>query len=310
MDLLRLSEDLVSVVDKVKDSVFSIVTTRITADLLLRPIPVKGIGSGFAVDERGFIITNNHVVEGAEVVEVYSHRGEKYKALIVSRDPTVDLALLKVPNVKLKPIPLGDSSKVRVGELVLAIGSPLGLPGPSVTLGIVSSIGRNIVGEDVILEDLIQTDAAINPGNSGGPLLNISGEVIGVTTAMIPYAQGIGFAIPIDCVKRFITMIAKYGRPIHPKIGVYVVDINPAIQSYYGLPTSKGLLVVKVVYSSPAHRAGIDEGDIIVAVNEREVTKTRELRIGLEDSIDRGYAVIKVLKPSGYYNVKVPLYIE
>lgn len=308
MRLRDISNEIVELVERIRDGVVSIVTTRIGADSFLRPVPVRGVGSGFIISGNGYIITNNHVVRGLERVDIITPEGEKYIGLVVSTDPMKDLALLKIDR-ETKPLRLGDSDRIRIGEIVLAIGSPLGLPGPNVTMGVVSATGRNIEGEGVILEDLIQTDAAINPGNSGGPLINLDGEVIGVTTAMIPYAQGISFAIPINSVKRFLQMIVKYGRPIHPRIGVYLMDINPQLKTMYSLPVDHGLLVVRVQYGSPAYLSGIREGDIILKANGVTLKSARELRRIIEDSIDRGSVALEVLKPTGVELVEVGLEI-
>lgn len=298
MRLSDLSEEIVNLVDRVKDGVVSIVTTRISVDSFYRVTPVRGVGSGFIINSDGYIITNNHVVRGLSKVDVILPSGDKYVAMVAATDPLKDLALLKI-DANTVPLSLGDSDKIRVGEIVLAIGSPLGLPGPNVTMGVVSATGRNIEGEGIILEDLIQTDAAINPGNSGGPLINLKGEVIGVTTAMIPYAQGISFAIPINSVKRFLYMLAKYGRPIHPRIGVYIIAVTPQLRTMYGLAVDKGLMVVRVQFGSPAYYSGIREGDIILEANGVELRSARDLRRVIEDSIDRGRVTLKILKPTG-----------
>ena len=301
-----MSNQIVELVNTIKDGVVSIVTTRVSVDNFFRPTPVRGVGSGFIISSNGYIITNNHVVRGMSRVTVITPDGKKYMSSVVSSDPMVDLALLKI-DAETTPLKLGDSDTIRVGEIVLAIGSPLGLPGPNVTMGVVSATGRNIEGEGIILEDLIQTDAAINPGNSGGPLINLDGEVVGVTTAMIPYAQGISFAIPINSVKRFLKMLAKYGRPIHPRIGVYIVAINPQLKTMYGLPTDEGLLVVRVQYGSPAYYSGIREGDIILEANGRKLKTARDLRRTIEDSIERGSVELYLMRPSGPARVEVGL---
>ncbi len=295
-----------NLVERIKDGVVSIVTTRISVDSFYRATPIKGVGSGFIINSDGYIITNNHVVRGLSKVNVIMPNGDKFVAKIVSTDPLKDLALLKI-DTKTIPLRLGDSDKIRIGEIVLAIGSPLGLPGPNVTMGVVSATGRNIEGEGIILEDLIQTDAAINPGNSGGPLINLEGEVMGVTTAMIPYAQGISFAIPINSVKRFLYMIAKYGRPIHPRIGVYIIAVTPQLRTMYGLPVDKGLMVVRVQFGSPAYYTGIREGDIILEADGKELRTAKDLRRVIEESIDKGKITLKILKPTGVEKREVDL---
>jgi S1-C subfamily serine protease len=205
---------------------------------------------------------------------------------------------------------LGDSNRIEVGEIVLAIGSPLGLLENSVTMGVVSAVGRTLTTQEIILEDVIQTDAAINPGNSGGPLVNLNGEAIGVTTAIIPFAQGIGFAIPINAVKRFIEMVSKYGRPLRAWIGVYVAPLNPTMAALYKIPVNEGLLVIRVVPGSPADRRGIVEGDIIVSANGRSVRRTSELREAIEESIDKGSVTLQVQRGRKTFEVDVEIIVE
>ena len=282
MKLDDLSRMISDVVKRASESVVMVATLVPSITSLLTGREVRGIGSGFVIEEN-LIVTNSHVIYGANRVVVFFSDGTRCESRIIAVDPYRDLALLETSCGTPKPLKLGDSDKIRVGEIVFAIGSPLGLPGPTVTMGVVSAVGRTIIGktvsgEDIILEDLIQTDAAINPGNSGGPLVNASGEAIGVATAIIPYAQGIGFAIPINTVKKFLFFVKKYGRPVRAWIGVYVMQLTPEISSAYNLPIDKGLLVVKVVPGSPADRVGLREGDIIVRVNDKVVSKTRELK--------------------------------
>ncbi|MEM1921307.1 MAG: trypsin-like peptidase domain-containing protein, partial [Desulfurococcaceae archaeon] len=214
VDIRVFSDSIANIVERVIDSVVTISTARITFDLFSFGFrELRGIGSGFVITRDGYIITNYHVVKDARTVDIYFRDGLSMRGDVVATDPYRDLALLKI-DMNTKPVSLGDSDSIRIGEIVLAIGSPFGLMGPTVTMGVVSAVGRTIIGENIILEDLIQTDAAINPGNSGGPLINTEGKAIAVATAIIPYAQGIGFAIPINSVKRFIDMLNKYGRPV------------------------------------------------------------------------------------------------
>ena len=209
--LEQFSNEVSKLVENAWDSVASVIVAGIRMDAFLRLVPVRGVGSAFVISDNGYLVTNNHVVSDASSIEVLMG-GRRLGGVVITRSPSRDVALLRVMEGGLKPLKLGDSDSIKVGELVLAIGSPLGLPGPNVSLGVVSAVGRTIEGEGFILEDLIQTDAAINPGNSGGPLLNMRGEVIGMTTAMIPYAQGIGFAIPINTIKRFGLEIWKSSK--------------------------------------------------------------------------------------------------
>jgi S1-C subfamily serine protease len=310
MDLKAFSDKIADIIDNVKKSVVTITTIRVALDVLFGLTPIQGVGSGFVVNERGFIVTNSHVIRDAQKVTVILPDGESIEGDVIASDPRRDLALLRVDVEGLKPIKLGDSDNIRVGEIVFAIGSPLGLPGSSVTMGIISAVNRTIVGEDIVLEDLIQTDAAINPGNSGGPLVNVEGEAIGIATAIIPYAQGIGFAIPINTVKRFLEMIARFGRPVMVWIGVYVAPINRYLAKVYRLPLEEGLVVVDVVRGGPAYRVGIRKGDIIMKANNRKVGTAKDLRSAVEDSVSRGYVVLEIFREGRVYEVEVPIAIE
>lgn len=310
MDIKEFSNSITEIVSNAMQSVVTISTVRVAIDEFFGLAPVRGVGSGFIIHSKGYIVTNNHVVQGSSTVYVIPPSGETIEAEVVATDPYRDLALVRVDIGGLKPIPLGDSDRIRVGEVVFAIGSPLGLPGATVTMGVVSAVGRTISGENIILEDLIQTDAAINPGNSGGPLINVGGEAIGVTTAIIPYAQGIGFAIPINTVKRFLEMISRYGRPIVAWIGVYVAPITQEQARMFRLPISKGLVVVGVVRGSPAHEAGISRGDIVVRANGREISSPRELRAAVEESIERGYIELEIIRGGRRYSVEVPIAVQ
>jgi len=303
-----LSSEIVSVVKKVKHSVVTISTEIPHPFELLGYEPFKGYGSGFII-APGHVITNAHVIRGASRVNVTFSDGYITQAKVIAADPTRDLALLRTEEHG-SPLKLGDSDKLEVGEIVLAIGSPLGLLENSVTMGVISASGRTIVSKEIILEDVIQTDAAINPGNSGGPLVNLEGEAVGVTTAIVPYAQGIGFAIPINTVKRFIEIISKYGRPLRAWIGVYVAPVNPTMAALYKLPVSEGLLVVRVVSGSPAEAAKIAEGDIIVKANDKPVRRVSELRDIIERSIDKRQVTLEVNRGGRRFTVKVGIVVE
>ncbi len=305
---MELSDSIARLVEEVKDSVLTIATEIPHLDMLFGERPITGYGSGF-VFSPGYAITNAHVVRSAARIVVIYPDGSREETEVLAADPTKDLALVEVSR-GVRPLRLGDSDSVRVGDVVLAIGSPLGLPGPSVTLGVVSALGRTIAGGEIVLEDLIQTDAAINPGNSGGPLVNPSGEAVGVTTAIIPYAQGIGFAIPINTVKRFLEILKRYGRPIRAWIGVYVANISKQMARAVGLPVSEGVYVVKVVPGTPAHRAGIREGDIVVRAGSRDVRRVRDLREAIEDSVDRGYVDVEIVRGGRRIALEVPVIVE
>ena len=308
MDLRDLSREIASIVKKVKQSVVTISTVIPHPMSFLGYEPVKGYGSGFII-APGYVVTNAHVVSGASRVYVIFSDGYASEAELLAVDPHRDLALLQTVEHGV-PIKLGDSDKLEVGEIVLAIGSPLGLLENSVTMGVVSAVGRSISSREILLEDLIQTDAAINPGNSGGPLINLEGEAIGVTTAIIPFAQGIGFAIPINTVKRFIEMIRKYGRALRAWIGIYVMPLNPTISALYRIPVQEGLLIVRIIPGSPAERSGLLEGDIILSVEGKPARKVGDLRKAIEENIDKGYVELEVVRGASRFRVRTRILVE
>jgi serine protease Do len=244
-----------------------------------RTIPQKGTGSGFIINQEGYILTNEHVVRNADKIKVTLSDGREFIGEVIGSDVTSDMAIVKIQADHLPTVTLGDSDKLRVGEIVIAIGNPYGLQ-QTVTMGVVSAKGRSIptgTGGH-IYRNFIQTDTAINPGNSGGPLLNIKGEVVGINTAIIPYAQGIGFAIPINIAKRNIDDLINLGKVIRSWLGVYIQEVTPEIAEQFGLIETKGVLVGDVIEDSPAEEAGIKRGDIIVSVNDEEVNSPEELQ--------------------------------
>ena len=234
-----------------------------------------GLGSGFIVDEKGYIVTNNHVVEGADKIKVILKDETEYDAEVIGRDPVTDIALLRV-NAKnnLPTVPLGNSDNLKVGEWVAAIGSPFGLE-HTVTAGIVSAKGR-VIGSGPY-DDFIQTDASINPGNSGGPLINTQGEVVGINTMIIAGGQGIGFAIPINLAKNIVDQLKNNGEVTRGWIGITIQNLKDDLAEYYGVKGKSGVLVNEVVPGDPADKAGIQPKDIITAVNGKKVTTSRDL---------------------------------
>ncbi|MCX7827651.1 MAG: Do family serine endopeptidase [Thermanaerothrix sp.] len=241
-----------------------------------RVVPMKGKGSGFIVTKDGYILTNNHVVEGADRITVTMLDGRQLPAKLVGRDPTFDLAVIKADLKDAAALKLGDSDAVEVGEWVVAIGNPLGLEN-SVTVGVISAKNRTIRAEDMNFQGFLQTDAAINPGNSGGPLINLRGEVVGINTAIVPYAQGIGFAVPINMAKQVLDDLIKHGEVRRGWLGVMVQPNNPAFAKAYGVPTSDGAIVASVKSGSPADLAGLRRGDVIISVSGKKVLDDKSL---------------------------------
>lgn len=235
----------------------------------------RSLGSGFILDKDGYIVTNNHVIDGADEIMVKLANEKEFEAKVVGRDPRTDLALIKIDGAKdLTPLPLGNSENLRVGSWVLAIGSPFGLE-QTVTAGIVSYKKRMIDIESYA--DFIQTDASINPGNSGGPLLDLHGQVVGINTAIIASGQGIGFAIPIDLAKTIVAQLKEKGEVTRGWLGVGIQPVTPELSEYYGMGDEKGVLVTQVFKGDPADKAGIQKGDVITALNDTKITTTREL---------------------------------
>ncbi|WP_243311245.1 DegQ family serine endoprotease [Fundidesulfovibrio agrisoli] len=246
-----------------------------------QPQRSRSLGSGFLISADGYILTNNHVVEKADRINVKLQKGEKtIAAKVIGTDPETDLALIKIENGSGLPfLKLGDSAKMRVGDWVMAIGNPFGLS-HTVTAGIISAKGR-VIGAGPY-DDFIQTDASINPGNSGGPLINLDGDVIGINTAIVSSGQGIGFAIPSNIAKEVVAQLKSKGKVRRGMMGVTIQSIDENTAKALGLPSTHGALVSQVSPGSPAEKAGILSGDVITEVNGQAVTDSHELtaRIG------------------------------
>ena len=243
-----------------------------------RPMQVA-MGSGFIVSPDGMILTNAHVVKDMDEIKVTLAGNRSYTAKVIGVDPDSDIAVIKIPATGLPAVTFGDSSRLRVGEIVLAVGNPFGFNG-TVTRGIVSATGRTNVGI-IGYEDFIQTNAPINPGNSGGPLVNIQGQVIGITTAIATRSggyQGIGFAIPSNSAKMVMDELIKQGKVTRGLLGVNIQDLNESLAKSFGLPDTNGALVAQVVGGSPAGKVGIKAGDVILKFNGKPVTGASELK--------------------------------
>lgn len=271
-------KEVLDTLEKVSKSVVNISTIRLVYSMFYRAVPVKGMGSGTIIDAEGHILTNNHVVGGAEKITVTLWNGEVIEGDLVGSCTAHDIAVVKVNRPGLTAAGMGDSDNLRVGQRVYAIGNPFGLAGgPTVTSGVISALNRTIESETELLENLVQTDAAINPGNSGGPLVNLEGKVIAINTAIIPFAQGIGFAIPINSAKSCSGDTINKGVSARPWLGIVGLSITHDLAHYYNLPVDQGVLVTRVVSKSPAQRAGIIEGDIILAIDDRAITTIEDL---------------------------------
>ena len=285
---------LIDIFEKSEESVVQVNVLRSESD--------GGMGSGFVYSDEGYIITNQHVVRDAQKVTVTFLDGEAYIGDVVGRDRDLDIAVVKVnpSNTYIQPIKIGDSSKLKVGEKIAAIGNPFGLSG-SMTSGIVSQIGRLLPQESgYSIPDVIQTDAAINPGNSGGPLINMKGEVVGINTAIQSATgefSGIGFAVPSNTVKKVVPILIEKGEFSHPWMGISGTDVDPELAEVRGLNSSKGFLVVSVIEGSPAEQAGLlgvtetkevdgrefaMDGDIITSIDGKTVRKISDILVHLQ----------------------------
>jgi serine protease Do len=278
-------ESIVNAVEKVNNSVVNIASVRMMQDQLFRVFPVQGVGSGIIIDDKGHILTNNHVIDGTDRLRVTLGDSKQVSAKVVGTDDETDLAVVRAEPleinsndaVKFQPVNLGNSEELKVGQIVMAVGNPFGLTGgPTVTAGIISSLNRNVQFENGILE-LVQTDAAINPGNSGGPLINTKGEVVAINTAKIPYGQGIGFAVPINTVKSILNDLIENGHVTRPWLGISTVKLNPRIASFYRLPIVRGALIVNVEPYSPADNAGLRRGDIIEEIDGNKIESPSQI---------------------------------
>ena len=235
----------------------------------------RGLGTGFIISEDGFVVTNNHVIEKADDIDIILEDGEQYEAKVIGKDPKTDLALLKIESEQSLPfVSFGDSDKSEIGDWVIAIGNPFGL-GHTVTAGIISAKGRILgIGN---YDDFIQTDAPINPGNSGGPLFNLKGEVVGVNTAIIARGQGLGFSIPVNLTKHVIDQIKDSGRVIRGWLGISIQKVTPEIADVIGVKDGEGVLVADVMSDSPAMVGGLQRGDIILEYNSEKIKEVSDL---------------------------------
>lgn len=316
----------IDVFEKVHPAVVNIVATTLSVNFWMEITPREGQGSGFIIDRKGYILTNNHVVARAQKIMVTLSDGAKISATLVGRDPASDLAVIKIPSASVDAVAaLGNSDQVRVGQKAVAIGNPFGLS-HTLTTGIVSALNREIrTDEGTHISDLIQTDAAINPGNSGGPLLNSNAEVIGINTAIFSLSggyQGIGFAIPINRAKEVATQLITSGRYSRPWLGITGISITGDLAEELGLAADRGVLIVEVFTGSPADQVGLRGGnreliagtlrlriggDIITGINGRPLGSMKELIRLLEKSRVGETVVLNVLRNRESFDVQALL---
>jgi serine protease Do len=267
------------------------------------------LGSGVIVNPDGYILTNSHVVSEASEVEVFTEDRKKFKAKIIGSDPRTDIAVLKIDASGLPILTLGNSSKLKVGDIVFAIGDPFGI-GETATTGIVSATGRGLGGAIERYEDFIQTDAAINPGNSGGALIDLHGNLIGINTAIISGGggnQGVGFAIPVNMARNVMDQIVEHGKVIRGFLGVVVQGVDPDIAKAFGLSRGGGALVGDVSANSPAAKAGIERGDIILELNAQTINGPDDLSVRVSEMAPGSLAHLKVFRNGQTRDVNVTL---
>jgi S1-C subfamily serine protease len=270
---------LPDVVAEVLPAVVSISTREIEQDQFNRQVVRRGLGSGFVFDRRGYVLTNNHVIAGAQEIKVALADGRRFRAVLVGADAFTDLAVLRIEGTDLPVVALGDSGKLRVAETVVAIGNPMWLEGgASVTVGVVSALGRSMEDEGLpVLHDLIQTDAAINPGNSGGPLVDLDGRVVGINTALISTAHGIGFAISINSARPVVHALMTNGRIDRTTLALGAVSVTPQVAWANDLPMERGVLLTRVDDNGPDATAGLAPGDVITAVDGATIGDLHDL---------------------------------
>jgi len=311
---------VVDVVKKVAPAVVNIDTTYRPAgwsvpeplreffgpDLMPDPEPRQGSGSGMIINAKeGYVLTNAHVVKGASSITVTLPDKREFRGRVLHADVQGDVALVKIPGGDLPTVALGRSANVPIGSWAIAIGNPLGFKN-SVTVGVVSATERVLPTPDGrLLDNLIQTDAAINPGNSGGPLCDITGAVIGMNTAIIPSAQGIGFAVGVDSIRKAITDLLTYGRVIRPYVGILYTEITSRLQSEYGLASREGVLVLRVYRGSPAARSGMQSGDVILAADGRKVKDVDDLRQAVRGHKVGDTMVLTVMRGGRKWDMRV-----
>ncbi|MGB9715232.1 MAG: DegQ family serine endoprotease [Thermodesulfovibrionales bacterium] len=318
--LSKTGRAIAEIVEEVKPAIVNISTTRIiktkqTIDpffndpffrrffgdewpfRLPKERKTMSLGSGVIVDQKGYILTSNHVIQGADEINVTLADKREFKGKVIGSDAMTDIAVIKIEADNLQTIKLGDSDKLRVGETVLAIGSPYGLAG-TVTMGIVSAVGRANVGI-ADYEDFIQTDAAINPGNSGGALVNVRGELVGINTAIFSTTggyQGIGFAVPSNMAKAVMDSLIKKGKVIRGWLGVTIQTITPELAKQFNLKDEKGVLVADVIEGSPAEKADIQRGDVIIEYEGKRVEEPYQLRNMVANTSPGEEVTLKIIR--------------
>lgn len=297
--MMEFDKTITSAVEKVIPGVVNISEVKHIQDAYMQVHPVPGVGSGFIIDKDGCILTNAHVILGSAEITVTLEDGRSFPAIVKGMDTIMDLAVLKI-DAKDLPVPeMAKKNDLKIGQMAIAIGSPLGLVGgPTVTMGVISALDRSIQTDMTFMEGLIQTDAAINPGNSGGPLVNSSGVIVGINSAIIPFAQGIGFAIPIQPALWIAEQLRDHGEIIRPWLSINAVDVNPKLMAHYNLPTDMGVVILKVVPGSEAAISGLRIADVIIKMSDIGINNVRDM-IKVMNKHNVGDRIVMVLFRGG-----------
>lgn len=319
--------DNIRIYETLSPGVVNVTTTKVSYDFFYNPVPESGSGSGFILDKKGHVLTNSHVVEDGDFLEVTLFDGSRWEAEVVGSDPGTDLVVIKIkaPSELLKPLPLGNSGNIKVGQKVLAIGNPFGLE-RTLTTGIISSLGRTMRSKDGrLMGNIIQTDAAINPGNSGGPLLDTEGKVIGINTAIfspVGASVGIGFAIPVETAKRVFPQLIEKGYVSRPWIGVSGYGVDKDVLEALGLAADHGVMIVNVYKNSPAYLKGLRGadriilmgntelavgGDLITSLDGREIHQMDDLTLALEEKRIGEKVVLELMRNNKKIEIAVTL---
>ena len=306
--LTSFENQITEAVERLSECVVSIDSVRVARNFAYGMVPIEGKGSGLIIDPKGYVVTNNHVIDGAARVQVHLKDGRSLVGEVVGTDPSTDIAIVHVDASNLPAANLGDSESLKVGQIALAIGNTLGLEGaPTVSMGVVSALRRPLPGADFIFEGLIQTDTAINPGNSGGPLADINGNVIGMNTAMIPYAQGVGFAIPVNTIKWVMQQILEKGHVVRPWLGIYGTTLNEALSRRYDLPAEAGVLVVEVDPRGPAYESGLRVGDVLIGIGSQDIKQMKDVLSALSKHSIREEVEVRFLRASARRSTRLLL---
>jgi len=280
---MDLESAYVSAVESAAKSTVSVRTAAMMYGHPYGPLPMHGVGSGVVLDKNGHVLTNEHVVSGTDDLVVVLADGQMLGGTVLGRDEETDIAVVKIDAGSLVPAEFGDSDSLKIGQPVLALGSPLGLAGgPTVTSGVVSALTRSILLENGEGLQVIQTDAAVNRGSSGGPLVDLRGRVVAITTAHMPFADGIGFAIPSNTARKLAEEIVSKGRVIRPWIGIMGYEVSPRMAAYHGLARPTGILITALVKQGPALQAGLRVGDLLVAVSGKQVSGMADLSAAIK----------------------------